>query len=290
MNWFSIVRRRDVVTEIVKNYLMMVPSIRAARIQKGRTAALKDPMSCADFAIRTFAELSGYLGGYPKFEERDVLEIGPGDIVPLGMLAIGAGARRYIALDRFLGDIGSDTAKEIYETVGKLSPVPLQAKLPDVLLYPLKHPSVRLIRESIESVNECGIADIVFSYNVLEHLFDLPKALQAMRSILRRNGIMVHRIDYSPHDVWRSYPNPLTFLTIPNGVWNAMGSARGTPNRLRHSQVITMMENAGFCTNSFIVDRFQPGDIREIERILLPNSRKNIDDVASAIVVASLAE
>ena len=104
------------------------------------------------------------------------------------------------------------------------------------------------IRPTIEDIDPARepSADIIVSFDVIEY-FKVPHvALSNRAAMLRPDGKMVHRADYCPHDVWRSHHNAATFLTIPDGVWKAMGSNLGYPNRVRHCSFMETLHRLDF--------------------------------------------
>ena len=90
---------------------------------------------------------------------------------------------------------------------------------------------------------------------------------------LADNGICVHRIDYGPHDIWRSKENPFEWLTISDAVWSMMGSNRGTPNRFRHHEVVNWFEEAGFNVDVIQTDKFDAGDLDKFHGSFTPRLR-----------------
>ncbi len=100
---------------------------------------------------------------------------------------------------------------------------------------------------------------------------------------------MIHRVDFAPHACWRRYENPLTFLTVPASLWQAMGSNRGTPNRLRYGQIIEILEKIGFLHRTTASERFEDRHIREV-RGELPKEQAHQSDeslvIKNAVIVA----
>jgi SAM-dependent methyltransferase len=139
-------------------------------------------------------------------------------------------------VDRFLGDVWGSAANSLYDEIeGLRSPFPSGWR-----------DQVTLFRHSIErTVAGVPPADIIVSFDVVEHLLDLPQAVRNMSSLLKPDGRMIHRIDYGPHGVWLSTKDPLSFLSVPEWLWTALGSNRGYPNRVRHRQFVQLLEAQG---------------------------------------------
>jgi SAM-dependent methyltransferase len=188
-------------------------------------------------------------------EGKVVVEIGPGDAVGLAPLFISAGAARYFAVDRFLGDVWGNAAISVYDEIERLrNPFPSGWRS-----------QVTLVRHSIENtVADVPAADIILSFDVIEHLRDLPQAVRNMSALLKPGGRMIHRIDYGPHGVWLSTQDPLRFLSVPNWLWTALGSNRGYPNRVRHQKFVELLEARGLHVAERITRR-QGTDVMDAE-------------------------
>jgi len=290
-------RYRDILREIAANAAMSVPAIKDLRVRRGRTigtsAEVKAPLVVEQFNF--FMEAIGW----DSIRGKVVAEIGPGDAIALAPLFLAAGAKQYLAIDRFLGDVYGAEAQQLYDAIAKLMPDRLKTELDRLyrkagiqsLAELVRSPElVRLYRDPIErpadSLREQ--ADFIVSFNVCEHLSDVERALRGMGFILASSGVMIHRIDYGPHDVWlHSYRNPLAFLTIPGPIWRVMTSNRGCPNRVRHAELVAMARNLGFDCAERIGRRASENDILEA-RPFLSSDFRFMDDDDIAVLDAEL--
>jgi len=84
-----------------------------------------------------------------------------------------------------------------------------------------------------------GEVDFVWSFSVLEHIKDLPGALERMYQFTRPGGRHFHTIDFSDH---RRYIRP------EKTAWSFLNEERygGGENRLRYSEIREMATKAGF--------------------------------------------
>jgi len=234
-----------VYRECIANGMMGVPFIRNWRVRRGRTMSdntndqVQNVLGQFDFFIRSI--------GWENVRDKTVIEIGPGDAIPHGLLFLGAGAKKYIAVDRFSGNVSSVSAEHLYRALIESAPKRLCQGWHERGLHPHQYPwleaansspRIKLVTKSIEEVDleESEQADIIVSFNVIEHLSNVTQAFERMAKCLNPSGLMAHRVDYGPHGY--AWKNPLEFLTLSNTVWGLMGSNRGWPNRLRHSQDI----------------------------------------------------
>jgi hypothetical protein len=286
-------RYSDIVREIAANAAMSVPAIKDLRVRKGRTICTTPEMK-AHLVIDQFNFFIEAIG-WESIQGKVVAEIGPGDAIPLAPLFLAAGAKQYLAVDRFLGEIYGADALRLYEAVADVTP----ARLVDGLRHLYQKAGIRSLEELVKSPDLVnlyrvpierpadslrGKADYIVSFNVCEHLSDVPKALRGMRSILASSGVMIHRIDYGPHDLWlHSYRNPLAFLTIPRAVWRAMTSNRGCPNRIRHTELVAMVRDLGFDCTETIGRRASESDILEARPYFSSEFRAIGDDDISVL-------
>jgi hypothetical protein len=233
---------------------MASPALRKWRVRKGRTTA-KDISAQAELVRREFQFFLGTIG-HGALANSTVMEIGPGDTIALAPMFLQAGASRYIAYDRFAGDLYSSYALNLYSQLTGLCHADVRALMADrVCIRPMS------IEEADAEQEEK--ADFVVSFNVLEHLIDPFLALEKTAAILRGNGLMIHRVDYGPHDIWRSYRNQFAFLTVNPWLWGLMGSNRGYPNRVRHKDLLSKLKGLGLDVDARVTQRFELQHLQE---------------------------
>jgi Methyltransferase domain len=266
-------RYLDIARELAANSAMGIPAIKRLRVRKGRTIGFP-PHIKAKLVIEQFNFFIDAIG-LDNIRGKVVAEIGPGDAVPLAPLFLAAGAKRYMAVDRFLGEVYGPEALELYRAVVDLLPDRLMGGLnrlyesvgTESVEELIKMPDrVQLYQTPIERPDDSlqAQADYIVSFNVCEHLSNLPQAFHGMRALLAPSGLMIHRIDYGPHDLWlNSYSNPLAFLTVPRLLWRAITSNRGCPNRIRHVELMAIARTLGFDCEDRIGRRASNAEINE---------------------------
>jgi hypothetical protein len=228
--------------EFAANVAMGIPAIRRRRLRGLRTGNSRVESEAA----KIIAEFDFLHDSAGPLSDKTVLEIGPGDAIGLAPLFISAGAARYIALDRFLGDIWGPRAQSLYAQIERLRG-PFKADW---------QRQVKLIGSSIEQADQrLPTADLIVSFDVVEHLADVPRAVRHMRAMMNPHGRMIHRVDYGPHGIWLSAGDPLSFLQVPRWLWRAIGSNRGYPNRLRHPQFVQLLRQQNLHVSERITRR-----------------------------------
>jgi hypothetical protein len=278
-----------IAREWAANTAMGISAIKRQRIRRGRTlgypAEVKARMVLEQFNFYVAAI------GMDNIRDKVIAEIGPGDAVPLALLFLAAGAKQYVAIDRFMGDISGPPAVQLYDAVSRIAPQRLvealnqlcQAENCGSMSELIVSERVLLHPAPIERLTDSSDlrADYIVSFNVCEHLADLPRAMRGMRSILSPTGLMIHRIDYGPHDVWQSYRNPLAFLTVPDFLWRLTTSNRGCPNRVRHREFMGILHALGLQSSEKIGRVASSTDVSEARPYLASEFRHMSDrDIA----------
>lgn len=211
-----------------------------------------------------------------------VAELGPGDSIGIGLAAVLSGTDRYIALD-VKAHANPETNLRIFDELVALfrarAPLPddaefplMQPKLPrydfpDHLLsdpwlsVSLAEPRLSCIRDAIRgqrgpidisyvapwyepSVVEEDSVEFLFSQAVLEHVDDLDTAYAAMQRSLKPGGIMSHSIDFSSHNVTRTWNG---HWTLSDRAWRLVrGDRPYLINREPLSRHLALLQEYGF--------------------------------------------
>ncbi len=254
---------------------MAIPAVARWRAARGRTvsAHLVDGALLERHAYMSFDLLRRHAQSVRGLR---LAELGPGDVLGLGLLALGAGAASYSAVDRFAGAVGSERAKAFYRALEADCAVrhpevfeELRRRKVQATHFPEGH------AELVEYLN-CAVEDlggraprafdVVFSNNVLEHVFDIERTARSLYECLAPGGRSIHRIDFGPHDRWVHRPDPLEWLRVPAPLWTLMGSQRGTPNRKRSHEFEAAFRTAGFAVEVTPLERFPAHAVETLRR------------------------
>jgi len=212
-----------------------------------------------------------------------VAELGPGDSLGAGLAAILSGAGRYIALDA-KSHANPEQNLRIFEELLLLfrrrEPIPDDIEFPLVrpklrdyrfpshilseerLSSTLSEARIDAIRASIvgrptsgitleyrapwtdPSVVVSGSVDFLFSQAVLEHVDDLETTYSAMRAWVKTDGFLSHSIDFTSHNLTRSWNG---HWTLNDPAWRIV---RGTRpyliNREPLSRHLALLSKNGF--------------------------------------------
>jgi len=191
-----------------------------------------------------------------------VAELGPGDSLGTGLAALLSGATRYVALDA-KSHANPEQNLAIFEELVPLfrrrEPIPDDVEFPLVrptlkdyrfpakilsenrLTAALSQSRIDQIRSAIlgraggpitleyrapwtdPSVVVSGSVDFLFSQAVLEHVDDLPQTYEAMRAWVKPNGFVSHSIDFSSHNLTRSWNG---HWTLDDSAWRIVRGTR----------------------------------------------------------------
>jgi hypothetical protein len=125
-------------------------------------------------------------------------------------------------------------------------------------------------------------ADVVLSRAVLEHVDNLPATFQDICDILGRDGISVHQVDLKSHGLHKRHK--LDFLVWSEGLWRAMFSHKGAPNRLRVDSYRSAARQAGLTISSLVPSEIaQSTEVDEIRPHLAEPFRR-LDDQDLAVL------
>lgn len=246
---------RQIAVEIAKNVAMGSPLVRDWRLRRPRTTVSSaDPAKdvIERYALALPRKLLGTLGSLKGLV---IAEIGPGDHIATGFAMLAAGAQSYTCLDRFPGEYGNAYAKGFYRGVKKVWPQVfpelLWPKWLDPDRFPESYPErIKVLNVGVEAIaGSTQLAaehDLVCSYAVGEHVRDVVSFARTSCQVLKPGGVAIHVVDFSQHFDWSRWGDKFLYLSIPDGVWNWMGSNRGLPNRVRFHEFLAALEGAGF--------------------------------------------
>ncbi len=166
------------------------------------------------YSQKKFQEFLTRLDSHASLEGKTILELGPGGSIGFGLLALEAGAKKYIAIDdgqhtfinprqirRYRALLGNDenTFKRYFIPAGQ-----------SWAYNPARIEFATIDQPSRYSVpDQC--VDIIYSCAVLEHVHNLDLCFAEMSRVLKPGGYMYHEVDLRDHIFSQQ---SLWFLTI----------------------------------------------------------------------------
>jgi len=215
----------------------------STQVDEPYTSAKDESQIAADLQAidSTFAMYQQYLGdGSAAIAGKHVLEIGPGNTIGVALRFAAAGASHVTLVDKFVPLQISPYHQALYTALrNRLSP-DQQVRFDDavdlsggVALNPkmLSYEYGRGIEEVSRTLPPESI-DVIVSNAVLEEVYALDEALDALDRVWRRGGYQIHKIDLRDYGMFSNHGfHPLEFLTISDGLYRYMSESTGAPNR-----------------------------------------------------------
>lgn len=256
--------------------------------QTGRGESESSAKEVADYFWQCFHDYFIQLGIAPEdtaswLSGKTVLEYGPGDVPAVAVLMIAYGAEKAWCVDRFplvqLSAKNLDVIREVLqklpaharrraEACFRVEGDPASGFNPDRIAYQVASSGLSGLR---------GVADLVYSRAVLEHVDDMDATYLDMAQALAPDGIAIHLVDLASHRMHRQ--NRLDFLVASAWLWTVMHSHKGVPNRWRRAHHLASVARAGLtpirCETTKLAD---PADVAAIRPFLASPFRSLEDD------------
>jgi SAM-dependent methyltransferase len=222
-------------------------TLRRARIRSDQIGASASAFTDADIssALRAVnSTFQGYLR-YSGLNENDlrglrVLELGPGDNIGVAIRFAAAGASFVSTIDKFVPLHDSPHHRKLYaELRDGLTP---QGRRNFDTALDVTDDHLALQPDRLQYVYGRGFEDadvfsptsfdLIVSNAVIEEIYDVDRAFDAMHRLLRPGGYLLHKIDLRDYGMFTKHGyHPLEFLTVPDVVYRHMVESTGQPNR-----------------------------------------------------------
>lgn len=207
------------------------------------------------YVDQVFTDYLEYGGLGRDLQGMRVLEVGPGDSPAVALRFLAAGAERVVCVDRFRIQRDPRQQQEILRAVVAELPEAERARLDGVIDVDgaLDERTDRLefleglaIEQAVRRLTPASF-DVIVSRAVLEHVDAPVRALEVMDELLAPGGLQLHKVDLRDHGVFTGRgQQPLTFLTIPDFVFDLTRRRRGGVNRARRNEYVTTLERLGY--------------------------------------------
>jgi len=234
---------------------------------------VKNTSESVQYINRQFDDYVMY-SGLPRqeFRNRRILELGYGDNVGVALKFLSVGAAQVVCLDRFQARRDVSHELEIYKFLKETIPIPERPAFEAAieLNHELTKNPARLfclngleLEEAVQSVPELKIPfDFVLSRAVIEEIHEPDSLFRAADKILVPGGHMIHKIDLSDYGIFSGGGmHPLTFLTLPEFVYQMMSSHSGIPNRKRVGFYRQLMKEIGYESTFFVTSMVGKGPV-----------------------------
>ena len=192
--------------------------------------------------------LSAYTNNNVSIKDKNILELGPGADLGVGLITLHMGAEKYNALD--VNNLVANVPDIFYDEFFKKLPINNETNNVTFLKEQLeltksgKNDRLNYVCRDDFDISVFGenSIDIVFSQAAIEHFDDIEVAFKQLSAVVKPGGILVAEIDLNTHTRWLRDVDPLNIYRYPKWLYKAL-KFRGAPNRVRPIKYKQTLEN-----------------------------------------------
>ena len=183
---------------------------------------------------------------------KNVLELGPGSDLGIGLLLLAKGAARYNACD--VNNLARSAPDAFYQALFRtLKAIDADADIQRLAgsLHSLVSGAGGelnyVVRDDFDLVAAFGrrTIDVVFSQAAFEHFDDPEATIAGLSEICRPGAVIVAEIDLQTHSRWIRTKDPNNIYRYPDRLYNLF-RFRGSPNRVRPYRYRELFEQHGW--------------------------------------------
>jgi SAM-dependent methyltransferase len=261
-----------------------------AATQSLQPTAEASPQTIAEeaaYAVRIASMYEAALPASRPLAGTAIMELGPGRYFGAALVLACRGARVTVA-DRYLERWHDATHVPFCDSLKQLLRGQPQANVA-VLDAVLDARDFAPALTALDTAAEClgavadGAFDVTCSTSVLEHIEDVPRAVQQIARITAPGGLAIHSVDFRDH---ADFDHPLEYLAFDADVfWDSFARSRtDRGNRWRHTQFVDSLQQAGFAllavAPGLVAD---DGYVRDIRPRLHPDFARLTDGELSTL-------
>lgn len=178
--------------------------------------------SVADRHTRICRILSEKLYLIPPDERHVACEIGAGDCLASADLLLGSGFHKTYIVEKPSPRLG-ESQIEILNHIAGIDGLPNNLDvIGNLNNMTINTDRVKMIDDYFENTFLPEQADLLFSFDVLEHVEDVRGFFTKCHIALREGGVMIHKFDLSGHGLLEDPVPPLDFQTYPEWLYELM--------------------------------------------------------------------
>jgi hypothetical protein len=218
--------------------------------------AFSDTARCIEYDIRVVERWLCYLQQHSKnvisLDGMNVLELGPGSDLGIGIYLLSKGCLQYNACD--VNDLMKFTPDSFYEQFFlKLESINHKANI-NFLKKQLEESKAGnasrlnyVVRSDFDFVSSFGksTVDLVFSQAAFEHFDNIELTISRLSEVCKSDAILVAEIDLKAHSRWIRDKDPNNIYRYPNYLYSIFAFP-GIPNRVRPFQYADILGRYGW--------------------------------------------
>jgi SAM-dependent methyltransferase len=217
---------------------------------------LSDTDRCIAYDLKVVDEwlshLKTYVGTDGVLRDKNVLELGPGSDLGIGLYLLAKGAASYNACD--VNDLMKRVPESFYtgliDRIGAMDGAERTEFLTAQIRAARTGSASRLrlvVRKDFDLVSAFGpnCIDLVFSQAAFEHFDDVVRTVEQLSIVCKPGAFLVAEIDLKTHSRWIRDKDPNNIYRYSNSLYEAFWF-RGIPNRVRPYQYREIFERLGW--------------------------------------------
>jgi SAM-dependent methyltransferase len=216
-------------------------------------------------------------------------EIGCGDCLAAADMMLGLGAQHVHLVEHQAMPLTQLHRQALSRTI---SPdLPNRASILSSDDPPRLNPALATLHVGLlENLSLSQPVDLVYSFDVLEHVEDLDAFFSCCRRTLKPGGLSLHKFDLSGHEFFEDPIPPLDFQTYPNWLFQLMFPRYRRAVGNFADQFFDVMRRHGFEIERITpLRRVEPDYLRKIRPLLRKEARKRSDETLSLLDLVVLA-
>lgn len=196
--------------------------------------------------------LAGYTNEPPDLSGKNVLDLGPGSDLGVGISLLAKGCGRYHAFD--VNDLMKETPDSFYEELfdelermeGQTETDHLRLQLKNLKDGGSSALSYIVSKDfDLASAFDEPSIDLVFSQAAFEHFDDIEATAAQLSAVCKPGAILIAEVDLQTHSRWIRDKDPNNIYRYPDFIYRAFWF-RGIPNRVRPFQYKAALERNGW--------------------------------------------
>lgn len=217
---------------------------------------------CIDYDIRVVDEWLSHLADYTRDHHflgaKNVLELGPGSDLGIGLYLLALGAAKYNACD--VNPLAGTASDRFYHLLFKrIQSMVQKADVDDLIEQYQEAKNGRaskinyVVREDFRLSSALGkeTIDLVFSQAAFEHFDDIDETVAELSKVCKSGAVIIAEIDLKTHSRWIREKDPNNIYRYHDDVYRTLWR-RGFPNRIRPYQYKAAFEKYGW-TNIAVI-------------------------------------
>ncbi len=211
---------------------------------------------CIDYDLKIVDNWLSYLKSYDisdySISGKNILELGPGSDLGIGIYLISKGCTQYNAFDvnNLIERVPDKFYEKLYQRLKLNKPSldldylkmqfnAMKRKEPSKLKY--------IVKKEFDIISSLGVEniDIVFSQAAFEHFDDMDIAISQISQVCRSGARLIVEVDLQTHSRWIRDKDPNNIYRYPRSLYNLFWFS-GIPNRIRPFQYKRILEENGW--------------------------------------------